>query len=97
MDREREAVETLVTSIINNGVIDELVVASLENALDSSFEELERLSKRKYLEAHHWQDYAENLQFAHSCIKVLRWFSINHYDQEQVKANQYSLKLQEIY
>lgn len=97
MDREREAVETLVTSIINNGVIDELVVASLENALDSAFEDLERLSKKKYLEAFHWQDYAENLQFAHSCIKVLRWFSINHYDQEQVKANQYSLKIEELY
>lgn len=97
MDREREAVETLVASIINNGVIDDLVVAALENALDSSFEELERLSKRKYLEAHHWQDYAENLQFVHSCIKVLRWFSINHYDQEQVRANQYSLKIEELY
>jgi hypothetical protein len=97
MDREREAVETLVASIINNGVIDDLVVAALENALDTAFEELERLSKRKYLEAHHWQDYAENLQFAHSCIKVLRSFSVSHYDQEQVKANQYSLKIEELY
>lgn len=97
MDREREAVETLVTSIINNGVIDELVVASLENALDLAFEDLERLSNKKYLEAHHWQDYAENLQFAHSCIKVLRWFSCVMYDQEQVRANQYSLKIEELY
>lgn len=97
MDREREAVETLVASIINNGVIDDLVVAALENALDTAFEELERLSKRKYLEAHHWQDYAENLQFAHSCIKVLRSFSVSQYDQEQVKANQYSLKIEELY
>lgn len=97
MTREREAIETLIVSIINNGVIDDLVVAALETSLDSAFEELERLSKKKYLEAHHWQDYAENLQFAHSCIKVLRWFSCDLYDEQQVKANQYSLKLETIY
>lgn len=97
MTREREAIETLIVSIINNGVIDDLVVAALETSLDSAFEELERLSKKKYLEAYHWQDYAENLQFAHSCIKILRWFSCDLYDEQQVKANQYSLKLEEIY
>ncbi len=97
MNREPEVVAQIVEKIINNGVLDELVVASLENALDLAFEDLERLSNKKYLEAHHWQDYAENLQFAHSCIKVLRWFTCVMYDQEQVKANQYSLKFQEIY
>lgn len=97
MNREPEVVAQIVEKIINNGVLDELVVASLENALDLAFEDLERLSNKKYLEAHHWQDYAENLQFAHSCIKVLRWFTCVMYDQEQVKANQYSLKLETIY
>lgn len=97
MNREPEVVAQIVEKIINNGVLDELVVASLENALDLAFEDLERLSNKKYLEAHHWQDYAENLQFAHSCIKVLRWFSCVMYDQEQVKANQYSLKIEELY
>lgn len=97
MTREREAIETLIVSIINNGVIDDLVVAALETSLDSAFEELERLSKKKYLEAYHWQDYAENLQFAHSCIKVLRWFSCDLYDEQQVKANRYSLQLEGIY
>jgi hypothetical protein len=97
MNREPEVVAQIVEKIINNGVLDELVVASLENALDLAFEDLERLSNKKYLEAHHWQDYAENLQFAHSCIKVLRWFSCVMYDQEQVRANQYSLKIEELY
>jgi hypothetical protein len=97
MNREPEVVAQIVEKIINNGVLDELVVASLENALDLAFEDLERLSNKKYLEAHHWQDYAENLQFAHSCIKVLRWFTCVMYDQEQVKANQYSLKIEELY
>ena len=96
MNREPEVVAQIVEKIINNGVLDELVVASLENALDLAFEDLERLSNKKYLEAHHWQDYAENLQFAHSCIKVLRWFTCVMYDQEQVKANQYSLKIEEL-
>jgi hypothetical protein len=95
--KEREAVEALVTSIVNNGVLDELVVAALETALDSSFEELERLYKKKCLDAPQWQDYAENLQFVHACLKVLRWFSMNLYDQEQVKANTYSLKIEELY
>lgn len=97
MTREREAVETLISSIINNGVLDDLVVAALETSLDSAFDELEHLSKKKYLEAHHWQDYAENLQYAHSCIKVLRWFSCDLYDEQQVKANRYSLQLEGIY
>lgn len=97
MNREPEVVAQIVEKIINNGVLDELVVASLENALDLAFEDLERLSNKKYLEAHHWQDYAENLQFAHSCIKVLRWFTCVMYDQEQVKANQYSLKIEELH
>lgn len=97
MNREPEVVAQIVEKIINNGVLDELVVASLENALDLAFEDLERLSNKKYLEAHHWQDYAENLQFAHSCIKVLRWFTCVMYDQEQVRANQYSLKIEELY
>ena len=97
MNREPEVVAQIVEKIINNGVLDELVVATLENALDLAFEDLERLSNKKYLEAHHWQDYAENLQFAHSCIKVLRWFTCVMYDQEQVRANQYSLKIEELY
>lgn len=97
MLKEREVLTNIVDKLINTGAMDELVLAVLEDALETSFEELERLSAKKYLEAHHWQDYADNLQFVHSCIKVLRYFSVDYYDAEQVKANEYSLKLEEIY
>lgn len=95
--KEEDVIGVIVKKLIDNGAIDELVVATLESALDTAFWDLEHLCNKEYLQAHHWQDYADNLQFAHSCIKVLRYFSLNEYTEEQVKANQYSLKIEELY
>ena len=97
MTREKDAVTSIVEKLINNGAMDEIVLAVLESSLETNFEELEKLSQRKYLEAHHWQDYADCLQYVHSCIKVLRYFSMNDYTEEQVRANEYSLKIEELY
>jgi hypothetical protein len=97
MTREKDVVASIVEKLINNGAMDEIVLAVLESSLETTFEELERLSQRKYLEAHHWQDYADCLQYVHSCIKVLRCFSVNDYTEEQVRANEYSLKIEELY
>lgn len=88
---------SIVKRLIDNGTMDELVVAVLEDALDTNFQDLEKLSQRKYLEAHHWQDYADCITFAQACIKVLRYFTVDNYEAEQVKANQYSMKLVELY
>jgi hypothetical protein len=97
MTREKDAVASIVEKLIDNGAMDEIVLAVLESSLETNFEELEKLSQRKYLEAHHWQDYADCLQYAHSCIKVLRCFSVDYYTEEQVRANEYSLKIEELY
>ena len=97
MTREKDVVASIVEKLINNGAMDEIVLAVLESSLETNFEELERLSQRKYLEAHHWQDYADCLQYVHSCIKVLRCFSVSYYTEEQERANEYSLKIEELY
>jgi hypothetical protein len=96
MTREKDLVAPIVEKLINNGAMDEIVVAVLESSLETNFEELEKLSQRKYLEAHHWQDYADCLQYVHSCIKVLRCFSVDYYTEEQDRANYYSLKIEEL-
>lgn len=90
-------ISSIVKRLIDNGTMDELVVAVLEDALESNFEELEKLTQRKYLEAHHWQDYADCITFVQGCLKVLRYFTVDNYEAEQVKANNYSLKLMELY
>lgn len=97
MLREREVLTNIVDKLINTGAMDELVVAVLEDALESNFEELEKLTQRKYLEAHHWQDYADCITFSQACIKVLRYFTTDNYEAEQVLANRYSLKITELY
>lgn len=88
---------SIVKRLIDNGTMDELVAAVLEDALESNFQDLEKLTQRKYLEAHHWQDYADCITFSQACIKVLRYFTIDNYEAEQVKANHYAMKLMELY
>jgi hypothetical protein len=97
MTKEKDVVSSIVEKLINNGAMDEIVLAVLESSLETNFEELEKLSNRKYLEAHHWQDYADCLQYAHACLKVLRHFSVSNYEEEQVRANRYSIKIEELY
>lgn len=96
MTREHEVLTSLVKSLIDNGTLDQIVIAVLEDALDSAFQEMGKICQRKYLEAHHWQDYADSLQFAHACIKVLRYFSLDGYEKEDQIAKEYSLCIEEL-
>lgn len=94
--REAEVLTNLVKSMINNGTLDQIVVAVLEDSLDSAFEEMGKICQRKYLEAHHWQDYTDSLLYAHACIKVLRYFSLDSYEKEDKIAKEYSLRIEEL-
>ncbi len=94
MTKPRDILGDIVKNLVDNGTLDNIVVAVLEESLESAFEDLDRLHKLKYFEAYQWQDYVDNLQFANACILVLRHFSINHYEAEQVTANKYSLLLE---
>lgn len=96
MSREQETLTGIVKSLIDNGTMDQIVIAVLEDALDTALEDLDKLSKREYLQAHQWQDYADNLQFSHACIKVLRYFSLDGYESEQYRVDEFSLLLQEL-
>jgi hypothetical protein len=94
MNKEEELLTDMVRKLIHNGVIDELVAAALESSLQTNFDELEALSKRRYLEAHHWQDYADCLTFSRACIQVLRYFTVNDYLTESKTLKEYSVKLE---
>lgn len=96
MSRERDTLTGIVKSLINNGTMDQIVIAVLEDALEAALMDLDRLSKKEYLQAHQWQDYADNLQFSHACIKVLRYFSLDGYESEQSRVDEFSLLLQEL-
>lgn len=95
--KETKVVTKLVRKLIDNSAIDEVVLAVVESALDSVFDDLATLSKRKYLEAHHWQDYLECLQNGKAFIRTLQYFSTNWYEKEQKLLDEYGLKLQEYY
>lgn len=96
MTKEKEVLTHLVKRLIDDGSVDTLVVAVLESSLEDALADLERLGEKKYLEAHHWQDFVDILSFANACLKVLRWFSLNRYDSEQLAVNKYTMKIQEV-
>lgn len=97
MNREEGVVYKIVQRLIDDGTLDELVLGVLEGSLEAAFEELETLSNKAYLQAHHWQDYADNLQFARASLVVLRYYSTDGYEVEQRRVSGYSLKLEEFY
>lgn len=76
--------------LLDNGAMDEIAVAVLEEALETAFTDLDTLSEKHHFEAHHWQDYAYNLSFAHACIRVLRYFTVSDYCAEESKAIYFS-------
>jgi inorganic pyrophosphatase len=94
MTREKEMLTGIVHKMIDNGVLDEIVAAVLESSLQDNLEDLEDLSKKQYLEAHHWQDYAECLSVGRALVRCLQYFTINNYEAETVKLNKYSLALE---
>ena len=83
MNKEEAAVTKIVKSLINNGAMDEFLVATLEVALEDNLADLERLSKKKTLQVHEFADYAHNIEFSKAAIKVLQYFSTNFYQQEE--------------
>jgi hypothetical protein len=93
MTKEAQIVTEIVTKLIHNGAIDELVAAVIESSLESNLEELEKLSNKPYLQPHHWQDYADCLVSGRAFIATLRYFTVNDYLEEEFALNKYSEKL----
>lgn len=73
---------------------DEFLVAKLEDSMWFSFDWLEHHSQGP-LNDLVFQDFVDNIAYVRACIKVLQWFSINDYTEETVRANKYSLILEE--
>lgn len=92
--KEEDVVAAVVKKLIDNGAIDEIVVATLESALETVFWDLEALSQKRYLQAHQWQDLADGVEFSHAAITVLRFFSMNGYEAEYERALEYSMLLE---
>jgi hypothetical protein len=92
MSKEEAVVTKIVKSLINNGAMDEFLVATLEAALEDNLADLERLSKKKTLQVHEFADYAHNIEFSKAAIKVLQYFSTNFYRQEEDLVLEYEEK-----
>jgi hypothetical protein len=96
MRKEEELLGNIVKKLIHNGALDHLVAAVIEDSLGDCLESLEKLCQRKYLEAHHWQDYADALSAADAMIRVLQYFAGNLYIEEENKVHYYSQRLEVI-
>lgn len=94
MTKEKEVIGRIVTKWVESGAADEIVVAILETSLEDNLAELERLNQRKYLEAHHWQDYADCLTASKSMVRVLQYFTVNHYYEEENLVHYYAQRLE---
>ena len=79
MNKEEAVVTKLVRSLLDNGAMEGVLVAILEAALEDNLADLERLSKKKTLQVHEFADYAHNIEFSKAAIKVLQYFSTDHY------------------
>lgn len=96
MSKEEKLLGGIVKKLVDNGALDELVVAVLEGALEGALEDLDKLTKRPYMEAHHWMNYVDGIRFSRAAIRVLQYFSTNYYDKEQTLVDQYALKIEEV-
>ena len=74
---------------------DEFLIAKLEGSMQVSFVWLEWQSQQLPMDDLVFQDFVDNVAYVRACIKVLQWFSINDYTEEIVRANKYSLILEE--
>jgi len=96
ISKEEKLLGGIVKKLVDNGTLDDLVVAVLEGALEDALEDLDKLTKKPYMEAHHWMDYVNGIRFSRAAIRVLQYFSTHYYDKEQTLVDQYSLKVEEI-
>jgi hypothetical protein len=92
MSKEEAVVTKIVKSLIDNGAMDEFLVATLEAALEDNLADLERLSKKKTLQVHEFADYAHSIEFSKAAIKVLEYFSTNYYPLEEELVLEYEEK-----
>ena len=97
MNKEQQAVAKMVRTLISNGMLDELVVAAIEHAVDSCFYELEMLDHKPLLSTHQFQDYVDNIMFIRGAIRVLQYYTVNKYEALTTRVNKHSLRVENYY
>lgn len=88
-------IKDLMEPLLHTDFGDEFLIAKLEGSMQVSFDWLEGQSQRLPMDDLVFQDFVDNVAYVRACIKVLQWFSINDYTEETVRANKYSLVLEE--
>ena len=88
-------IKDLMEPFLHTDFGDEFLIAKLEGSMQFSFAWLEGQSQRLPVDDLVFQDFVDNVAYVRACIKVLQWFSINDYTEETVRANKYSLVLEE--
>lgn len=93
MKKDEEILTSIVKSLIDNGTMDDLIVACLETEVESSFAYLDTISPN----GGRFQDYVENVAFIRAAIRVMQYYTMNKYEHLTVRVNQYSMKLDGVY
>jgi hypothetical protein len=88
-------VKDLMEPLLHTDFGDEFLIAKLEGSMEFSFNWLEWQSQQLPMNDLVFQDFVDNVAYVRACIKVLQWFSIRDYTEETIRANKYSLILED--
>jgi hypothetical protein len=94
--QEVAAMTKVINGMINNGLIDELVVACLTNSIDSCFRHIKSLTEVPGgMQPFHKEDFQDAVDFIRAAVVVLRHYSLDSYQEELKKVNTLALILED--
>lgn len=91
-----DRMKQMIKEIVYSDFADEIIIYRLESCIDGCFSYLEQISDLTD-NKHLFDDYYDNILMIRGCIQVLKWFTINDYQDTVVKVNKYSLKFEEMF
>lgn len=93
MEKDQKVLTSIVKRLIDNGTMDELILAALETDVEGAFAHLDTINPNGQM----FQDYVEVVSFIRAAIRVMQYYSTNKYEHLTVRVNQYSMKLDGVY
>ena len=91
-----DRIKEMVKEIVYSDFADEIIIYRLESCVENCFAYLDQINNLTDAE-HLFDDYYENILMIRGCIQVLKWFTLNDYQETTIKVNKYSRKLEEMF
>lgn len=91
-----DRIKDMVKEIVYSDFADEIIIYRLESCVEGCFAYLDQINNLTENE-HLFDDYYDNILMIRGCIQVLKWFTINDYQDTTVMVNKYSLKFEEMF